>query len=48
MDVSFDLINGFCIGLEYIGKDLSNDIDESVIIAELACFRWIIWLGDAE
>lgn len=46
MNVTFDLINGLCFGIEYVGKNLDEDIDESVIIIEVACFRAIIWTGD--
>lgn len=48
MEVTFDVFNGFGISIEYVGKDLEEDIDESVVIIELACFRWIIWSGDFE
>lgn len=48
MNVTFDFINGLCFGIEYIGKDLEEDIDESVIIVELAFVRAIIWTGDYE
>ena len=46
MNITFDLINGLCFGIEYVGKNL--DIDESVVIVEFACFRAIIWIGDNE
>lgn len=46
MDITFDLINGLAFGIEYVGKDLEQDIDESVIIVEFACVRCIIWTGD--
>lgn len=46
MNVTFDLINGLCFGIEYVGKDLDQDIDESVVILEFACLRAIIWTGD--
>lgn len=46
MDFTVDLINGLCFGIEYVGKDLEAEIDESVIIVEFACFRCIIWTGD--
>ena len=39
-------MNGLGIGIEYIGKDLDEDIDESVVILEILCFRMILWLGD--
>ncbi len=48
MDVTMDIFNGFGIGIEYVEKDLDQDIEESVVIIELACFRWIIWTGDYE
>ena len=48
MEITFDVMNGFGIGLEYVGKDLDKDIDESVVILEVACFRWILWLDDFE
>ena len=48
MNVTFDLINGLCFGIEYVGKNLDEDIDESVIIVEFACLRAIIWTGDFE
>lgn len=43
-----DVFHGFGLGIEYVGKNLDDDIDESVIIIEIACFRWIIWTGDYE
>ena len=46
MTVDFDLINGLVFGIEYVGKDLEAEIDESVIIVEIAVFRFIIGLGD--
>lgn len=46
MEVTFDLINGLCFGIEYVGKDLDQDIDESVVVVEFAFLRAIIWLGD--
>ena len=48
MDVTFDFINGLCFGIEYVGKNLDDEIDESVIIIEFACVRAIIWTGDYE
>ncbi len=46
MDITFDLINGLAFGIEYVGKDTDEGIDESVIIVDLACIRAIIWTGD--
>lgn len=46
MDITFDLINGLQFGIEFIGKDEDEGIDESVIIVDIACFRTIIWTGD--
>jgi hypothetical protein len=48
MYFSFDLINGLCFGIEFVGKDLDDGIDESVIIVEFAFFRMTIWLNDFE
>lgn len=48
MDVTFEVFNGIGLSIEYVGKDLDDDIDESVVIVEIACFRWIIWTGDHE
>jgi hypothetical protein len=48
MSVSFDFINGLCFGIEYVGKNLDEGIDESVVILEFACIRAIIWTGDYE
>ena len=48
MNITFDFINGLCFGIEYVGKNLNEDIDESVVIVEFACLRAIIWTGDNE
>jgi energy-converting hydrogenase Eha subunit F len=48
MDLTFEVINGLCFGIEYVSKDLDEDLEESVIIIEIACFRWILWMGDCE
>lgn len=48
MMITFEVFNGLGISLEYVAKDLEHDIDESVVIFELACFRWIFWTGDFE
>ncbi len=46
MDITFDIFNGLAFGIEYVGKSEEDDIDESVIIVELLCFRAILWLND--
>jgi hypothetical protein len=48
MMITFEVFNGLGISLEYVAKNLEHDIDESVVILELACFRWIFWTGDFE
>ena len=48
MYFSFDLINGLCFGIEFVGKNLDDGIDESVIIVDFAFFRMMIWLNDFE
>lgn len=48
MDMTLDIFNGLCFGIEYIGKDADDDIEESVIVIDFACIRCIIWLGDIE
>ena len=48
MNTTFELINGLCFGIEYVGKNLDDEIDESVVIIEFVCFRAIIWTGDYE
>lgn len=48
MDITFDTINGLCFGIEYVPADHEAEIYENVIMVEFACFRWIIWLGEAD
>lgn len=48
MDVTLDFINGLSFGIEYIGKDDENEVDESAVVIDVACVRCIIWLGDFE
>jgi len=48
MNTTMSLINGFGFGVEYIAKDLEEDIDESVWIIEFLFFRWMIGMGDYE
>ena len=46
MNITFDLIHGLAFGIEYVSKDLDQEIDESIIIIEFACVRAIFWTGD--
>ncbi len=48
MNITLGLINGLCFGIEFIGRDKDEEIDESVVIIEFAFFRMIIWLNDFE
>ena len=48
MDLTFELINGLSFGLEYIGKDADDGIEESAVMATVGPVRCIIWLGDRE
>lgn len=48
MNVTFDLINGLGFGIEYIGKNLEDGIDESAVVVTFAILRCIIWTGDFE
>lgn len=46
MEITFGFFNGFGLGIEYIGRNDDDGIDESVVIIDFACFRVIIWTGD--
>lgn len=48
MDVTFDIFYGLGLSIEFVAKDLDQDIEETAVIIEIACFRWIIWTGDNE
>lgn len=48
MNVTFGLINGMNIGIEFIAKDPDEDILESAIIIDLIIFRIAIWLNDED
>lgn len=48
MDLTFDVFYGLGLSIEYVAKDLDAEIDETCVIIEVACFRWIIWTGDYE
>lgn len=48
MSVTFDMIHGLAFGIEYVGKNLEDEIDETVVIVELGFIRAIIWTGDYE
>ena len=48
MSITLDLIHGLCFGIEYIGKNLEEGLEESVVVIDFACFRTIIWTGDYE
>ena len=42
------IIHGLQFGIEYVGKDLDFDIDESCVVVDLGIFRFIIGTGDYE
>lgn len=46
MDLTFEIFNGLCFGIEFVSKD--DDIPESAIAVHFACIRMMIWLGDEE
>lgn len=48
MSLSVDFIFGLAFGIEFVGKNLADGIDESVVILELGFLRVIIWTGDFE
>lgn len=46
MEITFDIFNGIAFGIEYISKSEEDEIDESVIVVSILCFRAILWLND--
>lgn len=48
MEITFELFNGFALGIEYVSKDRDLGIDESVVIVEVGFLRMILWTGDVE
>lgn len=46
MDFTFEFINGITFGVEHIGRNDEEGIDESAIVISFAFMRWVIWLCD--
>jgi hypothetical protein len=47
MDITIDMINGLCFGLEFIAADFEEGFEQHSIVLDIACFRTILWI-DAE
>jgi hypothetical protein len=43
LNVDYDLIYGFAIGVEYVPEEITEG--NPVVIIELGIFRWVIELG---
>lgn len=48
IDTTYEIVNGLCFGIEFLGKDPEEGIEESAIIVHLAFLRLMIWLCDNE
>lgn len=42
MELTFDIINGLSFGIEYVSADPEDDLPNSCVIIDFACFRWIL------
>lgn len=42
MEITFDIINGLCFGIEYVPADADEGLPNPCVIMEFACFRWIL------
>lgn len=48
MDITFDMITGFGLGIEFVQADEDDGFDQHAIVFDVACFRTILWIDTGE